>query len=258
MFEPSPAERARTVLRAAPSVSVLTMPHHVDEISVHGADTAGRPLLLVGDGSRLATAVAAEPEDLTCVVHAVDVCPTPIPDRVRAELWVGGWLVPVPVAERASAAIALAEREPAGELLDIGAGQTLLRLEVAEVSLREAMSGSGQPAAICPGTYAAAIADPLIDGEAEWLGHLVTSHPAEFAQLCLLVPEGLRPPGSCLRPVALDRYGFRFRIDGPARPRHVRLAFHAPLECAGQLPRAMAGLLEAAAVRSGCCAQLGR
>jgi hypothetical protein len=250
-FEPSPAERARTVLRAAPSVTVLTMPDRADVIAVHGTDDAGCPLLLVEDTSPLAVAVAAKPEEITAVVHAVDVCPTPMPDRVRAEVWVGGWLSTVPDAERTAAALALADREPAGELLDVGAGWSVLRLEVAEIRIHDRMYGGGQPVDVDPELCAEAKPDPLVDGEADWLGHLVTSHPAEFAQLCVLIPDRLRPPGSCLRPIGLDRYGLVFRVDHTSGPRHARVPFRAPLTEAGQLPRAVHTLLHEAAAR--CC-----
>ena len=249
MYEPSPEERARTVLRVASSVSALTALARVDMIATHGADHTGAPLLVVPERSPLAQAA----RDISCVVHAIDIGPAPLPDRVRGEVWLGGWLAAVPAEERADAALALAERSPDGDLLDIGAGLTVLRLEVAEVRLADRLFGDGRVVDLDAERYADANADPLADGEAEWLGHLMAAHPAEFAQLCSLVPEHARPPGARLHPVALDRHGLLLRIDSPSGYRHVRLPFPAPVNCPRHLPGAMTRLLRVAAapVRKG-------
>jgi hypothetical protein len=251
MFHPSRSERAQTVLRAASTVTVLTMPDHTDVIGVHGTDDAGRPLLLVPGGGALARAAADD--EITAVVHAIDVCPTPSADRVRAELWVGGWLAPVPEAEHKGALLAIAERRPDAQLLDGGSTRQVLRLEVAEVRLRDTICGSGDVEDIDPTAFTGAVPDPLIDGEADWLGHLVSGHPAEFSQLCLLIPEALRPDGAALRVIGLDRYGLTFRVQRGTHHRQVRVPFPTPVGNAGQLPRAMAELLHSAAARAGCC-----
>ncbi|MGH3716954.1 MAG: DUF2470 domain-containing protein [Micromonosporaceae bacterium] len=230
MYEPTPAERARTVLRVAPSVSVLTETDEIELTAVSGADGAGSPLLIAAG-----TWPADRLDEISCVVHAVDVSPTPLRDRVRGEVWLGGWLAAVPY------------EGPATITPPVGDGLTLLRLEVAEVQLRCRVFGGGLLVDIDPDEYAAATVDPLADGEAEWLSHMMAAHTAEFAQLCALVPEQARPAGSQLRPLALDRYGLLLRIDSDAGHRQVRLPFRTPVDCPGRLPDAMAELLHAAA-----------
>jgi hypothetical protein len=249
MTEPTPAERARTVLRSASTVEVLMLPDQVEVVAVHGADESGRPLLLVPAGSALATAAnPADDDGALAVLHAVDVCPVPMADRIRGEAWFGGWLSEVPPTELTAAVLALAEREACGDLLDVGAGWLVLRLELAEIRLEDRISGRcGAPTIVEPDEYRAARADPLVDGEPEWLGHLVCAHPAEFAQLCLRIDPAARPPGCRLRPLALDRFGLRIRAEESGGYRDVLLPFDPPLQDADQLPGAIARLLHPAA-----------
>lgn len=250
MYQPSPAERARTVLRVATSVSLLTTPDQIQVVAVPGADATGAPLLLARS-PRYADQVGEQP----CVLHAVDVSPTPLPDRIRGEVWLGGWLAAVPDDERDAAIAELADGRLDADPPDPGAhlgtafdaDLLLVRLEIADVRLRDRVYGGGRAVEVDPDTYAGAAPDPLADGEAEWLGHLMAAHTAEFAQLCRLVPRRARPAGARLRPVALDRYGLLLRIDSGGGHRHVRLPFPAPVDCPGRLPDAMTQLLHAAA-----------
>ncbi|MGH3739332.1 MAG: DUF2470 domain-containing protein [Micromonosporaceae bacterium] len=243
---PTPAERARTVVRVATSVSVSTA-SGVNVVAEHHVDATGTPLLTVPGSSPL-TGIG----DDACVVHAVDVSPATVPDRRRGEVWLGGWLSGVP-AEQGVAGLPSKERPgglPSGERPGgLPDGAVLLRLDVAEVRLADRLFGDGRTVAIDPDVYATAHPDPLADGEWQWLGHLVTAHQDEFAQLCRLVPDHARPTGARIHPAALDRYGLLLRIDAPAGTPHmqVRLPFATPLDCPGQLPDAMTRLLHAAA-----------
>jgi len=184
------------------------------------------------------------------VLHAVDVCPVPMADRIRGEVWIGGLVTEVPPTELTAAVLALAEREASGDLLDVGAGWLVLRLEVAEVRLDDRMNGEcGALALVEPDEYEAAEADPLADGEPEWLGHLVCAHPAEFARLCLQLDPAVRRPGCRLRPLALDRFGLRIRAEESDGHRDVLLPFETPLREPEQLAGALARLLHPAAFR---------
>ncbi len=245
MSVPTRAERARTVLRRASVVEVLSMPDRTDVVDVHGTDPYGRPLLLTRDVSGLAAAAREDPEGLLAVVHAVDVCPVPMPDRIRGEVWLAGVVTEVPPTELTAATMALAERDPAGELLDVGAGQIVLRMDVVEIRLTDRLvAPCREPELVDPDDYREAVADPLTDGEPEWLGHLVCAHPAEFAQLCLRLDPADRPPGCRLRPVALDRFGIRIRAESDGGHRDVLVPFAAPLTAADELPDAIATLFD--------------
>jgi hypothetical protein len=77
----------------------------------------------------------------------------------------------VPPAARRAAALTFAEARPVGPLLDVGQGATLLRLDVAEVVLRE----GERCTEVGPQAYAEARPDPLAPVEARLLQHLTAT-----------------------------------------------------------------------------------
>ncbi|WP_324277790.1 hypothetical protein [Blastococcus brunescens] len=61
--------------------------------------------------------------------------------------------------------------------------------------------------------------DPLAEIEAEHLGHLDRDHPEFLRLLAELLPAGSLAAGDVLRPLGLDRFGFRLRIERPGDTR---------------------------------------
>jgi hypothetical protein len=118
----------------------------------------------------------------------------------------------------------------------VGGAAALLRLDLAEVVLRE----GGGCAEVAPADYAAARPDPLAGAEEHALRHLDGEHPEVLALLGSRVPAG---PGETLRPLGLDRFGYRLRVEGIRGDRDVRVAFARPLSCAGQVQAATRQLL---------------
>lgn len=247
---PSPAERSRTTVRLAPCLRVRA-PGAQAEVDLHGCDPDGSVVLVVPDGSPLVAAVRAAAGDVPVLVDAADLCPVPVADRVRGRVRLVGWVHEPPPGLRRELALVAADREGAGALLDIGAGRTVLYVDVSEVLLTRGDADPDDPAAVAwvpPGEYAAARPDPLSGTEAALLGHLVHGHPAELARLAALLPAGERPAGpadarSGVVPVALDRHGLVLRA---GRTDH-RLAFSRPVGCPRELPGRMRELLARAA-----------
>ncbi|MBB3084240.1 DUF2470 domain-containing protein [Geodermatophilus sabuli] len=235
-----PAERARTVAsREAAALCVRGLAP--SRPLAHATTRDGQVLVLVPSGGEVATALAAEP-DLTTVLMVSDRAPVPLRDSLRAQLWLSGWLTPVHPADQRVAAVAFADVRPVGHLLDVGRGTTLLRLDLAEVVLREGTSC----AEIGPPEYAAARPDPLAGVEAGMLRHLDRDHPEVLHLLRSRIPAGELGPRDVVRPLGIDRFGYRLRIERLTSSRDLRIPFPRPLTCPGQLHAATRQLLGAA------------
>lgn len=239
---PTPAERARTVA-CRPSAAVCAAGVSGSRLLAHATTRAGRVLLVVPADGELAVAVVAAPEgDLPALVMVTDHAPVPLRDQVRAQLWLSGWLTPVAGKDLRAASLEFAEMLPAGPLLDVGSTATLLRLDLAEVVLGE----GGGTVEITPEDYAAAAPDPLVAVETAALRHLDDDHPAELALLRTRVPGGWLRDGDVVRPLGLDRCGFRLRIESRRGHRDVRVPFDAPVSTEADLGPAVHRLLCAA------------
>jgi hypothetical protein len=244
--QPSPAERARTVLHLSPYLRVR-VPGAGGEVDLHGTDPDGSVVLVVPDDHPVTAAVRRATGCLPVLLDATDVCPVPVADRVRGRARLVGWVHEPPAHLRRELALVAADRDGAGALLDIGAGRTVLYVDVAEVQLVDGAADPDEVAAVVAVAreeYAAAAPDPLADVEATLLCHLLDDHPAELGWLA-----GLLPPGTGagrVAPVRLDRHGLLLRT-GTA---DVRLPFAEPLTCPRQLPGRLRELLTRARANS--------
>ena len=246
---PTAAERARTVA-CRPSAAVCAAGVDGSRVLAHATTRAGQVFLVVPSDGELVQAVQGSADgDLPALVMVTDHAPVPLRDQVRAQLWLSGWLTPVRPEDQRAVALAVAEVQPAGALLDVGSTATLLRLDLAEVVLGE----SGATVELTPEDYAAAEPDPLVGVEASALQHLDADHPGELALLRSRIPTGWLAEDDVVRPLGLDRGGFRLRIEGPRGHRDVRVPFDAPVTGEADLGPAVHRLLCAA--RRCCRAQ---
>jgi hypothetical protein len=203
----------------------------------------GQVLLVVPSDGEVAAAVAGGGAgDLAALVLVTDHAPVPLRDPVRAQVWLSGWLTAVRPADVGAATLAFADVSPVGALLDVGRGNTLLRLDLAEVVLRE----GGAVVEVPPADYLAAEPDPLAGIEAAALQHLVQSHPAELARLRSWVPACWQTEDTVVHPLGLDRLGFRLRIEHRRGTRDLRVPFRAPVDSPAALGPAVHRLLCAA------------
>jgi len=241
-LRPTAAERARTAA-GRPAAAVCAAGIDGSRVLGHATTGDGEVLLVVTAEGRVATAVRhCADGDLAALLLVTDHAPVPLREQVRAQVWLSGWLTEVPGADRRAAALAFADVAPVGALLDLGRGATLLRLDLAEVVLGEC----GTVTEVTPEDYRAAIPDPLAEVEAQALRHLDDAHPDELALLRSRVPGRWLTDGDVVRPLGLDRCGFRLRIEQRAGHRDVRVPFARPIGSTAELAAAVDQLMCAA------------
>jgi hypothetical protein len=196
---------------SAPADRVSPLLHHVHEDGVVS--------VLLPSNHELA--MWSEP--LTAMVEVVDVAPVPLRESVRGLLWITGQLVILPLPDARTVALSIAAQRPDPRLLDLGHGASLLRLT--PVSMVIADADGTHP--VTPGSFALSEADPFCHQEAGWLRHLELSHTEVVHTLRRQLPEQLQ--GGHLRPLGLDRYGLRLRVESIDGDHDVRLAFSRPI-----------------------------
>jgi hypothetical protein len=166
---------------------------------------------------------------LTSMIEVVDVAPVPLRESVRGLLWITGQLASLPVADAREVALSIAATRPDPRLLDLGHGATMLRLT--PVSMVIADADGTHP--VSPATFTEAEPDPFCHQEAGWLRHLELAHTEVVHTLRRHLPDQLR--GGHLRPLGLDRYGLRLRVEGIDGDHDVRLAFSRPIASLSEL-----------------------
>ena len=260
---PTEAEIVRTLLlgrlpgrlRVAGSDRVLGTPHATDH--------AGRPLLLILDGSEVATALrtgrgnrnagpgegraasgddharsgkdrarcgedhAGPADDGVEITLAVTDVP-PLPDSPwHGRARVAGRARRLTAEEARAVAVEFAAAHPVPELLDVGAGVSIHRVDVHDVRLEN----DGHHHDVDLAAYAAAAPDPLREDERDLLRDLAEHHAAQIGPyLARAVRAGRAAAGTHPQPVRLDRHGFIVDVPGAA-PEHrfLRLFFPEPV-----------------------------
>jgi hypothetical protein len=125
-------EIART-LAAGRILGVVHVNGHRGPLRVrHATPADGTPLLLTRSTGTLAAALVPPPGECdTAVVLSVDGHRPDLPGR----LWLSGWAEPLGGARARAAALEYAEVNPTEDLLGVGRGHALYRVEVGEVRL---------------------------------------------------------------------------------------------------------------------------
>lgn len=223
---PAPAERARAIVaRCGPAIvatdgcDVAIEPLHVPAAPRRAQADGSISMQVDLDHTVIALLSAAPQARLDVVVEFTDPAPVPLREPNRGLLWVGGVLELLSPAEARAAAVSIAHATPDVRLLDVGYEATVLSLRPAFFSLADGDGNHGIDAA----AFAAARADPLACWEQEWLAHLDAAHPDVLAALARHLPRTLRP--GRLRPVGVDRFGLRLRIETATTSHDFRLPF---------------------------------
>ncbi|WP_432985552.1 DUF2470 domain-containing protein [Dactylosporangium sp. CA-233914] len=213
---PTPAERLRSLLAAAASLTLHVPGRRCDLVGAHRVE-AGRIRLDLPPNS-----TPLEP-DTAVVLELTDVAPTSVRSRVRARATFGGWL----------------ESDPAGGLA----------LDLAEATLQDPAYGRDAEITVTPEDFAAAVPDPLAHLEADMLCHLCDAHPDAVDRLARLVPPHHLHGVRRIVPVRLDRFGVVLRLEFAGRARDVRLPFRTPL----RRPEEAGERMQELYARARCC-----
>ncbi|HWC79884.1 MAG TPA: DUF2470 domain-containing protein [Pseudonocardiaceae bacterium] len=232
---PTPASRARTIATRHGQAALLrsdTGPGCADRVEphVHHVHTDGAVTLLLPEDHPLVGAAAGAPRgELPAMVEIADRAAVALREPVRGLLWITGWLRLLAPEDGRAAALIVAEAQPDVRLLDIGYGMVALRLAAASMVLADG-EGSGS---LEPADFAAARPDPFCRYEDHWLRHLDLAHRDVVGMLTRLLPEALR--GGHVRPLGLDRYGLRLRVETAEDDHDVRLAFSQAVDTPAKL-----------------------
>ncbi|EUA43750.1 hypothetical protein I552_8497 [Mycobacterium xenopi 3993] len=194
-------------------------------------------------------ATSAAPDGTQAVLELADYAPLPLREPVRALVWMRGRLQPFR-PPRCPPARSDRRRGPNPALLQIQTpasqpprpGDTryaLLRLQIEAVVVTDASGAESVDVA----ALLAARPDPFCAMESCWLRHLDSVHQDVVARLASKLPAPLRRGD--VRPLGLDRYGVRLRVETADGDRDVRLPFRKPVDD-------VAGLSQAIRLLMGC------
>jgi hypothetical protein len=228
-------------------------------LAIEHEDTRDAPMALpvhhlLPDGS-FAVAVpiqcASRASDRSqALLELTDYAPLPLREPVRSLVWVRGQLHRVPpttvsamldliATENQNPALLQVETPKSGPIAGDEARLALMRLEIASVVVTDATGA--EPVTVVD--LLGARPDPFCEIESTLLWHLATAHDDVVTRLVSRLPAPLRR--GHVRPLGLDRYGMRFRVEDHDGDRDVRLPFHKPVDD-------MTGLSQAIRVLMGC------
>jgi hypothetical protein len=142
-------------------------------------------------------------------------------------------------AEHPNPALLQVQTSGSGPVADDDTRYLLARLDIESVVVTDATGAE----AVDVGTLLAARPDPFCAFESCWIRHLDTAHRDVVARLAARLPTRLRRGD--VRPLGVDRYGVRLRVESVDGDRDVRLPFRQPVDD-------VTGLSQAIRVLMGC------
>jgi hypothetical protein len=248
---PTTAERIRSTcvraggaLLAVESAEPLTTPLH--HLLADGSFAVGVPIGGPVAGQVVDCGAAGAP----AVLELADYAPLPLREPVRSLVWIRGRLHQVSpcgvsglldliAAEHPHPALLQVRTPGSGPVADGDTQYLLARLEMESVVMTDATGAEAVDAA----ALLAARPDPFSALESCWIKHLDTVHRDVVARLAARLPARLRRGD--VRPLGIDRYGMRLRVESAEGDRDVRLPFRKPVDD-------IVGLGQAIRVLMGC------
>lgn len=229
---PSTAERVCTALVRADSTVLAVDGCEPVTTAVHHLHTDGDIVITVPiDCPAVTLARQSHAAGLSAVLELTDHSPLTLRNPVRSLIWLSGSLYPVDNPR--ALAFEVAETLPHPELLDVGHGTELLRLELTSVVAADTTGAES----VAVEDVLTALPDPFAALETAWLQHLEEDHADLVAHIARRIPPASR--SGRIRPLGLDRYGLRLRIESGTGDHDVRIPFHEPVEDATGLSRAL-------------------
>jgi hypothetical protein len=248
---PTTAERIRSTcfraggaLLAVESAEPLTTPLH--HLLGDGSFAVAVPV-----GGAVATHLGdCEADGAQAVLELADYAPLPLREPIRSLVWIRGRLQQVPLptvpglldriaAEDANPALLQVQTPESGPIAADDTRYLLARLEIESVVMTDATGAE----AVDVATLVAARPDPFCAFESCWIRHLDIAHRDVVARLAARLPARLRRGD--VRPLGVDRYGVRLRVESADGDRDVRLSFRQPVDD-------VTGLGQAIRVLMGC------
>lgn len=231
---PSTAERVRSACARAESAALAVDGCDPVITSLHHLRPNGEMILAVRtDSIDDAITWQGSRAGVPAMLELTDHAPLALREPVRALVWLRGDLRPVPESLMRPMAGAVAAEHPHPALLDVGHTTSLLRLIVTSAVVAD--STGAEPVDI--EALLAAEPDPFWQMETSWLEHLDVDHPDLLAQLGRRLPPSLKQ--GRVRPLGIDRYGIRLRIETDHGDNDVRLGFAEPVDDTQSLSRAL-------------------
>lgn len=242
---PTTAERIRSACARADAAMLAVEGLEPTETPVHHMLDDGSFAITVpldsAVASRTATAGAA---GVHAVLEMTDYAPLPLREPVRSLVWIRGRLHGVPAGDVAALLDLVASEDPNPALLQVNSGSAdgdrgyaLLRLEIDSVVVADSTGAES----VAVGTLLDARPDPFCAMESCWLQHMESSHRDVVERLASRLPMSLRR--GRVRPLGLDRYGVRLRVETDDGDHDVRLPFTKPVDDVTALGQAIRVLM---------------
>ncbi len=236
--------RARGALLAVESGEPVTTPLH--HLLAGGSFAVTVPV----DGAVAERLTNCAARGAQAVLELADYAPLPLREPVRSLVWIRGRLHRVPLSEVPGMLDLIATEHPTPVLLQVQTPESgpiatgdarylLSRLKIESVVVTDAEGAE----VVDTAALLAAHPDPFCAFETCWIRHLDTAHRDVLARLAARLPGRLRRGD--VRPLGVDRYGLRLRVESAEGDRDVRLPFRAPVDD-------VSGLSQAIRVLMGC------
>ncbi|RDH77402.1 DUF2470 domain-containing protein [Mycolicibacterium moriokaense] len=229
---PTTAERIRsTCSRACGATLAIEGVEPIGSAVHHLLDDGSFAITVPANGLVEHTVVAAGAGGVAAVLEMTDYAPLPLREPVRSLVWIRGRVQAVPSTAVAELLDLIAAADPNPALLGVNTGGdgdetelSLMRLEVESVVVADSTGAE----AVGVGALLQARPDPFCVMESCWLQHLEAAHRDVIDRLAERLPAPLRR--GRVRPLGLDRYGVRLRVENDDGDHDVRLAFAKPVD----------------------------
>ncbi|WP_416062415.1 DUF2470 domain-containing protein [Rhodococcus indonesiensis] len=233
---PSTAETVRTAVVRADSAVLATDGAAPVTTVLHHLHSDGDLFVVVPDDcAAVALTWQRGAAGLHAVLELTDHSPLRLRNPVRSLIWLRGTAHTVPEPRQLAADIAAILPHPA--LLDVGHRAELLRLRLTSVVAADTTGAEAVEVA----DVLAATPDPFAAVESAWLEHLEQDHSDLVHRIARHIPAADRR--GRIRPLGLDRYGLRLRLESGHGDHDVRIPFPEPVADADSLGRALRRLV---------------
>jgi uncharacterized protein DUF2470 len=248
MTAPTTAERIRsTCARATGAMLAIEGVEPTASAIHHLLEDCSVAITVPVDGVVAGMVVASGTAGMQAVLEMTDHAPLPLREPVRSLVWIQGRVRAVAAAEVPQLLDLIAAEDPNPALLQVNTadgadGDTplaLVRLEVDSVVVADSTGAES----VGVSAVLQARPDPFAVMESCWLQYLEAAHREVVDRLADRLPTTLRR--GRVRPLGLDRYGVRLRVENDEGDHDVRLPFAKPVDD-------VTGLSQAIRILMGC------